>query len=479
MANKFVWSGATGANNGSSWQDAYISLMRDWGAEGMTPATDFVYVRSVHAESTGSTLTIAGSTAEGATACVRVICVVGDTTGTTPGNLATGASVVSTVGDCIYDEGLYVYGVDFDAEDDHIFQSGTDVDLMFEQCSHDLSTATATDKYNIGGTGGAGQRVIFLDCTWNFGNVAQDVDISGGVQLTLDNCTVPDALTKLFNDIDGDASIVTLRNCDLSAMSGIIITASLVDVSSQFSFRRCVLHASATLVSGNIDVPGVRVEFLHCQVGTDADPAYQMAVYTREGVVSADTASYRSRGAVDGDRTTEISWDMDTTVGSVRSYPGHALESPPIVAFIPGDGSTEYTARAYIASGGTQQDDDCWMDLTRVNHAATSSLGVRDTTRVAPETAAANYPTDTLSSWVGADVGTKQYMEKAFTPDKPGALSGRFYMASTGHIFMDPLLEVRDSNGNLLTRRAWIDPETGGQIMEFTAPRAQYLMGVM
>ena len=52
MSNQFVDSNATGLNDGSSWTDAYTSLMRDWGAEGdFTVATDHVYVRSIHAES--------------------------------------------------------------------------------------------------------------------------------------------------------------------------------------------------------------------------------------------------------------------------------------------------------------------------------------------------------------------------------------------------------------------------------------------
>src|SRR3990172_5296787 len=115
MANKFVWSGATGANDGSSWDNAYTSLMRDWGAEaGFTPATDYVYVRSVHSETSGTALTITGSTAEGTIAPCRIVCVVGDTTGTTPGNLATGAAVNTTSGvDINIIESIYLYGVEF------------------------------------------------------------------------------------------------------------------------------------------------------------------------------------------------------------------------------------------------------------------------------------------------------------------------------------------------------------------------------
>jgi len=123
------------------------------------------------------------------------------------------------------------------------------------------------------------------------------------------------------------------------------------------------------------------------------------------------------------------------------------------------------------------------MNVYRVNDAATNSLGIRETTRVAPETAAANLTTDSLSTWNGTDVTTKQFMEKAFTPDKPGALSVVFHMAtdagSTGHVYFDPFLEVRDSGGNILVRRVWMDPISGTMIMDFTSPKAQLQLGVL
>ena len=157
MTNQFVWSGAGGADDGSSWDNAYVSLMRDWGAEGdFTPGTDFVYVRSVHAESTAGTLTITGSTAEGTTDQVRVISVVGDTTGTTPGNLAAGASVTATgsTNDINIIEGIYIYGVDFFAADNiALFGSSLDDDQHLEPCRLELTTGASADIIQIGTTG--------------------------------------------------------------------------------------------------------------------------------------------------------------------------------------------------------------------------------------------------------------------------------------------------------------------------------------
>jgi len=193
-------------------------------------------------------------------------------------------------------------------------------------------------------------------------------------------------------------------------------------------------------------MPGSRYEFYHCQAGTDADPAYQMEIHTSRGKIKADTASYRTSGSSDDERTNPISWDMDTTAGSERNYPGNALESPPITGWTTGDGATAVVFRIYIASGGTQQDDDVWFDLVGPNDAATNSLGVRKTTRVAPEGTPANLTTDGTSTWTGADVGTKQYMEITYTPDKPGPIHAIVHMATdagaTGHIFIDPKIYI-------------------------------------
>ena len=448
MANKFVWSGATGLNDGSSWEDAYVTLMRDWGAEGaFTPATDHVYVRSVHAESTVAIIILKGSTAEGSVARVSVRSVVGATTGTTPGNLAAGASVKATAGFNIrIVKNIYIYGVDFDAGNDlAIGTTDNDLDAFLEKCTLSLVVgAGAGDAYIFGQTATVGNKLRFLDCTFTPGNAGNVIQCTH-MDLIFDGCDWTANTTTLLNGYGNERSTIIFRNCDLSNISGNLCNVA-ANHSTRVSFIRCLLHASTTLTTGVLDVPGFRVEFLHCQVSTDADPAFQMEVHTKEGTVLADTARYRTGGARDGERTNPISWDMDTTVGSVRSYPGHALESPPISGWTDGDASTAHTYRIYFASGGTQQDDDIWFDLVGPNDAATNSLGVRNTTRVAPEGTPANYTTDGSSTWTGADVGTKQYMEFTYTPDKPGPISVIVYMATdagaTGHIFIDPKIYI-------------------------------------
>jgi hypothetical protein len=168
-----------------------------------------------------------------------------------------------------------------------------------------------------------------------------------------------------------------------------------------------------------------------------------MEVQDSRGKVSADTSRYRTGGAKDSERTNPISWDFDTTVGSVRGWPGHAFVGPPITAWTDGDASTSHTYRVAFASDATIQDDELWMELEGPNDAATNSLGVIKTTRLAPRGTAANYTTDASSSWTGSGVGTKQYMEVSYTPDKPGPVTVRVYMAkASDNIYVDPLIQI-------------------------------------
>ena len=181
MANDFVWAGAGGDNSGDSWLNARPSLMIDWGAEaGFTEATDIVYVRDSHVESTAGTLTMTGSAGEGTIAPVRAICVVGNDTGTTPGNLSTGASVTASgTNDIIIDEKVYIYGVNFFAGNDlFVGSASVDHDITMEVCRLELTGTSGGDNiYFSGAFGSVGARITMIDCTFDFNEDAQGFSV--------------------------------------------------------------------------------------------------------------------------------------------------------------------------------------------------------------------------------------------------------------------------------------------------------------
>jgi hypothetical protein len=446
MANKFVWSGAAGLNDGSTWEDAYTSGMRDWGAEaGFTPGTDRVYFRDSHAESTAAALTITGTTVEGATAPVHVFCVVGAATGTTPGARSSGASVTTTgANDILIQEYIYIDGVNFFSGDDIHVGTSTDSDIVLENCRLEIVGVVASDLIRFNGAAANAYRCRLIDCVIDFAAAGQHIFLGGGAL-----CWSGGSLAFNVNDLIASGSrpaTVDLENLDLSVLTNNLVAGAAFATNLRVKATRCLLGTGATIQDQTIDLPGLTVETIHCQIGTDADPAYQVEFHSTEGKVVTDATVYRTGGASDDERTNPIAWDMDTTVNTKRSWPGHALESPPITGWTDGDASTAHTYRIYFASGATQQDDDVWFDLVGPNDAATDSLGLRNTTRVAPEGTPADYTTDGSSTWTGSGVGTKQYMEITYTPDKPGSIAAVVYMATdagaAGHIFIDPKIYI-------------------------------------
>jgi hypothetical protein len=373
---------------------------------------------------------------------------VGDTTGTDPGNLATGASVTATgTTDIIANEGLYIYGVEFYSSDDILIgNTSADHDIFLESCRLELTGAVSGDDIVLGAaSSNLSDKITLLNCALDFGAASQSISPRHG-QTSIIGGAVEFDLTVLIENpsTNTHAGPLVFRGVDLSALvSANLVTGSAANAERLIIFSRCLLGSGTGIVTGTIDVAGFRVESYHCQSGTDSDPAFQLEVHTKEGTITADTSRYRTGGAKDSERTNPIAWDMDTTVHSARGYPGHALVSPPITAWTDGDASTAHTYRIAIASDATIQDDEFWIELEGPNDAATDSKAVFQTSRVAPRTTAAALTTDASSSWTGSGVGTKQYAEVSYTPDKPGPISVRCYMAkASDNIYVDPKIQI-------------------------------------
>lgn len=444
-ANKFVWSGATGADNGSQWEDAYVSGMRDWGAEGgFTPGTDFVYFRSIHAETSATSLSLTGSTAEGTSDPVRIVSVVGADTGTSPGNYAPGATVTTTATSADIDilEKLAVFGVEFHSNDDiRIPWGSNDLWFYYEDGRLELTGTSTSDILRFGLSMGGAVYIHLKNVDMDFGNALQGIDLSM-CTIVWDGGTVDFNVSNFIEKTGTRQSIANFRNLDLSILTG-NIASSAWDVSSTITFERCLLNAGATLVGGLPDVPGGFIRFHHCQSGTDSDPAFQMAEYSYQGNIKVDTARYRDDGATDGIRSTGYSWELDTTSAwnVIELY--EPLCSSPVSVWSAGNGATSHTYRAYVANGAGLNDDDVWLEGSLVNDAAIDSLGIFKTTRAGPQDTPAALTSDTGSTWNGSGVGTKYQIDITHTPDKPGVAIFRVCLAKPSTtIYFDPKIAI-------------------------------------
>lgn len=377
MATIYVDSNATGGGQtGADWANAFLTLTHATVLG--SAAGQEIWVAHNHKETGTSAVSIAFTAADNYGNPIRVLCV---NTGTN--ELDTGAEVETTggasditlSGDC-----LYVYGIRFDTTDDLTIASAFD-NIVLDHCVLEV-----TDALNLSGTLHNGVHLI--GCTLdNKDTSLLNILTSGEQYITIRDCVFAASggtpTSEIFAKADSGA-VVVITDCDLSARSGSALidsaTTGAAGKVNTFTFRRCKLPTGYTVFSTDIAEPSTEVLLEACDDGTITDPPL-MEYYTYYGTVKADlTHHYRTGGADDGENANAYSWAMVATANrTVETYT--PLRSPPITI---------------------------WTDPKSSISGATARGLFSNSTRCAPLGTPANITADAVSTWNGADVGTKQ-----------------------------------------------------------------------
>ena len=261
MANYYVYSGAGGAANGTSWANAYTTFAL--AIAGSVAAGDTVYVAHDHAESTAGSIT---HTWPGTAASpVRVICV--NRAGSVPpvsADLATTATVTTTGNAGITISGtsahVYFYGITFNAGTGAVAaQNLVSVQYgYFKKCAFKKNGTTATAGAVIVGLQNGGSRIIFDETTVQFGNTSDSIAVRSefhwrNTTSAITGATLP---TTLFANSSAGAGIRLIEGVDLSALgSGKTLVAAHA-VPARFIFKDCQFGSSVT-VSATHTTPGL------------------------------------------------------------------------------------------------------------------------------------------------------------------------------------------------------------------------------
>jgi hypothetical protein len=437
MASYYVWSGATGSANGTSWANAYTTLTLAFSGKA---AGDVFYVAHDHAESTAAAVTLA---AAGTIANpTKVICA--NRAGSVPpvsADRRTTATVTTTgTSSTLNFSGFTHYdGIIFSAGSgagnvNAALQNTSGGWIKFDNCSLRLaSTGTGKLSLTIDGV-----YIELNNTTVSFAGTGQGFLVGEVLKWRntpsafVGGSTIP---TTLFNLSSGDGGSVECIGVDLSAAGSgkTICGASSAANAVAFKLVDCKLDAAVTKSAVPAAHGASEVDFVRSGA---SGVNYTVFRHRISGTLDHETTIVRTGGASDG--TTLIAWKIVTTANCTYSVP---FECPPIAIWNDTVGSAKTaTVEGVWGGGAVPLDGDIWVDVEYLGD-ATSPQGsfVNDGTPDLLATPANQ--TSSSSTWGGST--TKFKLNVTFTAQQKGWIYARVKCAKASSTFyIDPLVTL-------------------------------------
>ena len=359
MANVYVWSGATGANSGASWADAFTNLS----SISTKAAGDIIFVAHDHNQSNASAQTITSPGTE-ASPC-RIYCV--NRAGSVPpvaADLRTTGQVTTTGAFAISCAGSVseCYGIIFNCGTGATSANlsiGTALSRSWRvvNCAFKLLTTNTGSRITFGAQG---CLTIVENCTMTISQVGQAAIPAGRVIVRnttsttfVQGATIP---TVLFASGTIQTSIF-LEGVDLSNIS---TSKNLVQVTTATNttaiLKDCKLGASVTVAYGAFPSFGATdIMLVRCDSG---DTNYRTERWNYMGRQTIETTIVKTGGATDG--TTPIAWSLFGNAAAIRI----PFESLPISVWNETIGSPiTITIEGTWTAGIVPTNGDVWMDV--------------------------------------------------------------------------------------------------------------------
>jgi hypothetical protein len=410
MAGYYVDTNATGANNGTSWTDAYTSLA---GAVVGKSAGDIFYVANNSAETLAANITFPGTYSNPN--------LVYSTTTThsppTSADLSAGASVTIDANRTVTGS-VYFYGLT-------IPLNGllTATLAWAGMQTYDTCTINATSNVPRITTGG-NTLLRFVNCVltpgWIYNGQGSRVEITGGSTTTFTG------ITTFFTSAAGS---IIARGFDFSGNTNLTSIVNSATGSAKILLVDCKIPAISVIGGTSLDYSAIEV------ARTDSSGTNNvMSRYTGVGTQTVETTIVRSGGATDG--TTPISWKLVTGAGAKWVNPLNSLQ------FQKNNTTTgsSVTATVYLySSDGTLTNKDIWCEFEYLGNASYPLASFASTTVANNLATGTALTADGTSSW-GGGLGYNAYkISTSFTPQMTGYVVCTVKCAKTSTTFyIDP-----------------------------------------
>ena len=425
MATYYVDSNATGAGTGADWANAFATLAA---VAAVDAAGDIIRVAHNHAESSGSTqsLAFAGTPASP----VIVACV-----NTSTGEAATTASItcsgLSVSGSVIWD------GVSVASSNSIYINSAAGSVQLWLNCELWLNTANSGYLIGVGVNGtGAPPLTLFTDVALKFGNAGQKISAyngylkwSGGTLSA--GGTSPTLLVETSGG--GRPGDVEIENIDLSNMATSGAVYGVAHGPGKQVARGIKLPSGWTgSIGSGTYAPARRIELHDYVVGSTKHPFASGDLF---GTIMTERTIVRTGGADDG---TAYSWRMGSSSSASIAA---ALESTEFAKYNDSTSSITATVEIVTDSATALTDGEIWLEVSYPG--ASGKAIVTDAKASVLATAADQASSSVDWTTTGLSTPLKQKLSATFTPGAAGWLQAKVKLAKPSTtVYVDPVLTV-------------------------------------
>ena len=439
MSAYYVYSGASGSGDGSSWANAYTTLA---GALSGKSAGTTYYVAHDHSESSASAVSLAfpGTPSNPD----YVICV--NRAGSVPpvsADIQTSPSAVlatSSSATWAVSGSVYFFGVDVQANNNVGIAKTAGNKQYWKDCriwlTHSGSVELDMFPSSVANSSTLDWRNVVVKFTDSF---TTGIHTGGGYFRWRD--TPSGAIdpasggfpTTLFATLFVGTNVL-LKNLDLSALGSGKTIFPGATLPSEYQMINCQLGASVT-IGTNPTSPGAKIDAVECDSGTGFTHEEH---YDYAGSVITETSVVRSGGFTSGGVGKSLK--MTSTANVSRFLP---LESPPIYFFNTSTGSAKTLSISIVSDGVTLKDTECWVDIDYMG-SSSYAIGTLASDGVDVLNAGTAQASDSGSTW-GGSLGSpvKQSLSPAsVTPQLDGVYRAIVRLAKPSTtVYIDPLIQ--------------------------------------